>query len=342
MRPLGLALLVLAATASFASAASAQQCGNLVRAMSLDLEDGGNYFAVPVTVNGKPKQFLLDTGGAFSQISIDTVKEMGLKILPSRFEMFDMYGNTSAGQVIVDIGVGRQTVKNNETMVSGIRGVDGIFAADFMQNYDIDIDFAARKLNYFLTDHCPGRVVYWPAGIVAAVPFHGWNSHGNSHMNVTVKLDGHEMTALVDTGASDSTLDAGTAHALFDLSAETPGAEARGTMGANKRKVFGWTFKTLEIGGITVHDPKMMVIPELMGKNDNSNIAADSHIRRITDGMQPTMLIGMNLLRNLHLYIAFKEQKLYLTAGSDQTTQRGPAAPAEAAATSTAAPAKAP
>ena len=217
MRPLGLALLVLAATASFASAASAQQCGNLVRAMSLDLEDGGNYFAVPVTVNGKPKQFLLDTGGAFSQISIDTVKEMGLKILPSRFEMFDMYGNTSAGQVIVDIGVGRQTVKNNETMVSGIRGVDGIFAADFMQNYDIDIDFAARKLNYFLTDHCPGRVVYWPAGIVAAVPFHGWNSHGNSHMNVTVKLDGHEMTALVDTGASDSTLDAGTAHALFDL-----------------------------------------------------------------------------------------------------------------------------
>jgi predicted aspartyl protease len=338
MRPFAFALLVFAA--GFASTAHAQQCGNLVRAMSLDMEDGGNYFAVPVTVNGKPKQFLLDTGGAFTQISIDTVNDLGLKIQPSRFEMFDMYGNTSAGQVIVDIGVGRQMVKNNETMVSGIRGVDGIFAADFMQNYDIDIDFAARKLNYFLTDHCDGRVVYWQAGIVAAVPFHGWSTHGDSHMSVTVKLDSHEMTALVDTGASDTTLDAGTARQLFDLTPDTPGATAQGTMGENKRKVFGWTFKTLEIGGITVRDPKLSILPDLMGKNDTSNIVADSHIRRITDGMQPTMLIGMDTLRKLHMYIAFKERKLYLTAGSDQTTQRGPAAAPVAA--STVAPAKAP
>lgn len=49
--------------------------------------------------------------------------------------------------------------------------------------------------------------------------------------------------------------------------------------------------------------------------------------------MRPTMLIGMNVLHKLHLYIAFKERKLYVTAGSDQTTQHGPAdAPAAAAA----------
>ena len=333
MRRLSLVLSVMIATAGFTTAAEAQQCGNLVRAMSLDLEDGGSYFAVPVTVNGTPRKFLLDTGGAFTQISVDTVKEMGLKIQPSSIVMYDMYGNSSAGQVAVDIGVGRQTVKDNETQVSGITGLDGIFAADFMQNYDIDIDFAGKKLNYFLTDHCDGRVVYWPAGIVAAVPFHGWSVHGDSHMSVTVKLDGHEMTALVDTGAGRSTLDAGTAHQLFDLSVDSPGAVPMGTMGSNNQKVFGWTFKTLEIGGITVRDPHMEVIPALMGKKNNEDIAADSHIRRITDGIQPTMLIGMDTLRKLHLYIAFKERKLYLTAGSDQTTERpSPAAAATAAA----------
>ena len=68
--------------------------------------------------------------------------------------------------------------------------------------------------------------------------------------------------------------------------------------------------------------PRLVVIPDQMGKGNKEDIAADSHIQRITQGMQPTMLIGMDTLRKLHLYIAFKEKKLYLTAGSDQTTQR--------------------
>ncbi len=337
MRKFLLACLLLSAPAS----AQAQQCGNLVRAMSLDLDDHGNYFTVPVTVNGQPKHFLLDTGGAFTQISLATAKAMNLAIAPSRFQTFDMYGNSSAGQVRIDVGVGRLTAKNEDVIVTGLGIADGIFAADFMQNYDIDIDFAAKKLNYFLTDHCDGRVVYWPAGVVAAVPFHGWNSHGDSHMNVTVKLDGHEMTAMIDTGAGGTTLDAGTASQLFGLTPESPGAAALGTMGANNRKVFGWAFKTLEIGGLTIRDPHMRVIPELMGKNDDSNIAADSHIRRITDGLQPTMLIGMSTLRKLHMYIAFKERKLYLTAGSDQVTQRPPGAQAPVAPAAAAAPAPA-
>ena len=336
MRRLKLALSVVVATASFAAAAEAQQCGNLVRALSLDLEDHGGYFAVPVTVNGTPRKFLLDTGGAFTQISNNTVKEMGLRVQPSNFVLYDMYGNTSSGQVRADLGIASQTVKNKELQVTGMGGLDGIYAADLMQNFDIDIDFAAKKLNYFLTDHCDGRVVYWPAGVVAAVPFHGWNINGDSHMNVTVKLDGHEMPALVDTGSSYSTLDGATAHQLYDLSADSPGAVPMGTMGSDSHKVFGWTFKTLEIGGITIHDPHMRVIPELMGKKNNEDIEADSHIRRITDGMQPTMLIGMDTLRKLHLYIAFKERKLYLTAGSDQTTERPQ--PSAAAAASAKAP----
>ena len=131
------------------------------------------------------------------------------------------------------------------------------------------------------------------------------------------------MPALIDTGlASRSILDADTAHQLFDLSPDSPGAVPMGTMGGSNRKIFGWTFKTLEIGGITVDTPRLEVIPDQMGKGNKEDIAADSHIRRITQGMQPTMLIGMNVLRKLHLYIAFKERKLYVTAGSDQTTQR--------------------
>lgn len=328
MRPATLAFACLAALAGFTAGAQAQQCGNLVRALSLDMQDHGSYFSVPVTINGQPKQFLLDTGGGFTQLSVNTVKQMGLTIVPSRIVFYDMYGNSSAGQTQVDVGIGAMTAKGQDLQITGIGGVDGIFAADFMQNYDIDLDFAGRKLNYFLTNHCDGKVVYWPAKVVAAVPFRGWSSHGDSHLNVTVKLDGHEVPALIDTGASSSTLDANTARQLFDLTPDSPGAVPLGTMGRGDAKTFGWTFKTLELGGITVDNPRVRVIPSLMGKGNRDDIAADSHIRRNTDGMQPTMLIGMDVLRKLHLYIAFKENKLYVTAGSDQVTQRGPATPA--------------
>ena len=252
---------------------------------------------------------------------------MRLQLVPSTVEMFDMYGNRSSDAVRVDIGFGGTTAKQHMSPVIGLNGLDGIFAADFMQRYDIDIDFAAKKLNYFLPDHCDGKAIYWPAGIVAAVPFKGWASYTDNQIKLTVKLDGHEIPATLDTGATSSTLDAATAHQLFDVSPDSPGAKPLGTMGPNGGKVFGWTFKTLEVGGITIDDPHLRILPALMGRGDNSTLTADSHIRRITDGMQPTMLIGMDTLRKLHLYIAVKEKKLYVTAGSDQVTQRG-AAPA--------------
>ena len=186
-----LALIVLAAMAGLAAPANAADCGPLTRALSVDLEDHGSYFAVPLTINGTPRKFLLDTGGAITQISSDTVKQMGMSVQPSRFEMYDMFGNKSSGQIRADIGIAGQTIKNREMQVTGMSGMDGIFAADLMQNFDIDMDFAAKKLSYFLTDHCDGKVVYWPARVIAAVPFHGWSiNNGDTHITipVTVKL----------------------------------------------------------------------------------------------------------------------------------------------------------
>ena len=34
---------------------------------------------------------------------------------------------------------------------------------------DYEVDFGARKLSLFSSNHCPGRVVYWPASAVAVV-----------------------------------------------------------------------------------------------------------------------------------------------------------------------------
>jgi predicted aspartyl protease len=323
-------LALIAGLSCLALPVQAQECGPLKRAFSLDLQTGpqGLRYGVPVTVNGTQRTFLLDTGGAYTQISRGVAAEMGLTIQTARgVQLFDMYGNSVVGQfVVADVGIGPLMAKRAETMISNIGGMDGIFAPDYMMNYDIEMDFAGRKLNYFLTDHCDGKVIYWPAATVAVVPYRGWENYRSTHMTIPVTIDGKEITATVDTGATGTTLHQDTARAVFGLAPESPGAVPLGTMGNTNRPIFGWTFKTLTIGGITVTNPRIQVIPNLVGGRSSDTLTADSRVRRITDNMAPTMLIGMDVLKRLRIYIASKEKKLYVTAAA------APAAPAPAAA----------
>jgi predicted aspartyl protease len=312
--------------------AQAQECGPLKRAFSVDLQTGpqGLRYGVPVTVNGTPRVFLLDTGGAFTQVSRGLAAQMGLTVQTARgVQMFDMYGNTVAGRyVVADIGLGPLMAKGAETMVTDVGGMDGVLAPDYMMNYDIEMDFAGRKLNYFLTDHCDGKVIYWPATTVAAVAFRGWDNYRSTHMTIPVTLDGKEIIATVDTGATSTTLNQDTARAAFDVTTDSPGAVPLGTMGNSGRPMFGWTFKTLAIGGITVTNPRITVIPNLVGGRSADTLTADSRVRRITDNMAPTMLIGMDVLKQLRVYIASKEKKLYVTAATAPApAQAAPPAP---------------
>ncbi len=51
-----------------------------------------------------------------------------------------------------------------------IEDFGGILGADMLRNVDLDLDFAAGKLNLVSQDHCSGNVVYWQAPAVAVVP----------------------------------------------------------------------------------------------------------------------------------------------------------------------------
>jgi hypothetical protein len=331
MRPLVLACSVVAALAC-AAGAQAQQCGPLKRALSLDLRpgpQGGPLFGVAVTVNGTPRVFQLNTAGQISRVSPAIVSE--LKLSPrSQGQMFARNGAVRNGAVVtVDLGVGNQVLKDNEMLVmQGSGPFDGIYAPDLMQHYDIEMDFAGRKLNYFLTDHCDGQVVYWPNAGITSVPIRGWTEHASYPiMTIPVAVDGHPMMATVETGDPGTTMEADTAHQLFDLTADSPGAVPLGTMNGNaSQRVYGYTFKTLTIGGVTINAPRVRVEPDLLGRGTSDTIMADSRVVRHTDNKVPALRLGMNVLGRLHLYIAAKEQKLYLTQGADQGTGAGAAA----------------
>ena len=317
------------ALAAFPAEAQQVACGPLTRAFQLDLTPGtqGARYSVPVTVNGKPKQFLLDTGNPNSRLSRAVVSELSLTTKTGG-RMLAPDGSVSNAYITeANLEIGPMKASRHEMWVQeGMGGFDGIFAPDLMQNYDIELDFAGRKLTYFLPDHCPGRVVHWATTGMTSVQFSGWDDNSNRRaMTVPVQIDGKDVMAQIDTSLIQTVLDADTASALFGLNADSPGAVPLGALGASPaRRIFGYTFQTLKMGGMTIRNPRMRVVPDLIGTRSNDTLRADSRVRRRTDDFLPTVQIGMDVLSRLHLYIEARERTLHFTAAS------GGAAPAPA------------
>ncbi|HSZ74199.1 MAG TPA: retropepsin-like aspartic protease, partial [Rhizomicrobium sp.] len=130
----------------------------------------------------------------------------------------------------------------------------------------------------------------------------------------------HEFTAMLDTGASITTLSMREAQAAFNLTPDSPDVEKGELVNGDPNiKAYFHRFKTLTFEGITVGNPRVELIPDLM--RDRLERAPETGSRLATPGDDdthglPAMLIGYSTLKHLHVYIAYKEQKLYITPAS--------------------------
>ena len=299
------------------SPASAQNCQlKLVNTIPIKMMARGTRPIVTLTLNGVEKPFLLDTGGAATQISRATVQELKLPTREMGGKMMDLYGDVSIYSARVDtliLGHAQDRSTELPILTSTLGGADlfvGLLAADYMASYDVELDFGGGKMNFFSKDHCEGKVVYWNAPGVAIVPMQ-FRDH---HLNIPVLLNGKPFKATVDTGAPGTTLLAPEAKRVFDLTRESPGIVVSST--GPEPRPFEYTFDSLSLEGIAVGKPRVTVIPDLRGKNDpNNHLITGTRLQRVNDrdSSEPTMLIGMNILSKLRIFIAFSENKLYIT-----------------------------
>src|SRR5436853_5650207 len=99
LRRLVLALpLTAMAAAAPTVAARAQDCAParlLAELRMQDAEPESNIRTVPVSLNGATRQMVLDTGGAVTQLSRDTIEELKLPTLPSSAAVYDINGRVS-------------------------------------------------------------------------------------------------------------------------------------------------------------------------------------------------------------------------------------------------------
>jgi predicted aspartyl protease len=310
------AMFLSGAAFCLASPALADEC-RLTRVASLDMTDTGDgRFYVPVTIEGATELMLVDTGAPATTVEKKTVSDLHL----ITHRLFEGEFITAGGVEITDIAV-IHSLGIDQLQAPDVRALiwpsqprdprmAGTLGVDLLGNYDVDLDFAAHKMNLMSSDHCPGKVVYWTAGAVAVVPIHVVE---DGHIIVPVTLDGHEVDALLDTGASTTILHLEAAQNIFGLQ---PGAPDTPEIGRSQggTSYYRHTFKTLALEGLTIGNPVVTVIPDLMKSKMQQTPTLGSRMSDISEQNGVTDLtLGMTEMRHLHLYIAYKEQKLYIT-----------------------------
>jgi len=304
-------LLPLVALCYLGPAAAAEEDCRLKRAAALDMridEEGGA--TIPVTIGGQDLQMLIDTGGMFSLMKPSIVEKLKLeqKSLPAdqRYALM-LYGHEFLNHYVdaTDIVIGHMPAVPHKQFVLLPENrlppeTAGTIAPDFLQFFDADFDFANEKFNIFLQKHCWGQVVYWAdEGSYAVIPI---NLDHGAHIDMPVEIDGHRVKATLDTGSSRSLFSWEAARRIFDIDEKSPGVKPLGDHGR-----YQYAFKTLTMKGegdgvtITVQNPDIALVPDK------------------TSGMtyaEPIIILGMGILRQLHLYIAYKEKNLYVTPAS--------------------------
>lgn len=182
-------------------------------------------------------------------------------------------------------------------------------------SFDLDLDFAGGSAKLVSRDRCPGPPADWQAASIASLRF---IVDGNGYLRIPVTVDGRKLEAVLDTGSPITTLDFGTASRSLRVRENDP-ALAKVAETSDGRAVYSRPFGAVAFGDVSVADPTLILVPGITGRSEGP--PTGSRVDRDKKGTLAPLVIGMSVLRPLHLYFAFDEKRLYVAQGEAASSQ---------------------
>lgn len=282
-------------------------CKHITILSSLEmLPSSGNRVIVPATTGGKPLRMVVDTGGYLTALSEDKAQDLGLRISVYPESRMVLFGGHALRRLATldDFSLGRFKAKRMEypLLPPGFLGpdADGLLSPDFLANFDLDFDFAGGKLNLVSKDHCDGKVGYWTNLPLIGIPI--TREADGVHISTRIQINGREIKAIIDTGAPHSAMSLELAQDILGFADNDPKlvsvpAGPNRTTGAKR-----YPIPEIKFGDVVVKNPNIVLMPE-----NQMRMGPRS----------PRMLLGLSVLRQLHLYIAYREKMIYATPASE-------------------------
>jgi predicted aspartyl protease len=248
---------------------------------------------IPVMVDDHPLSFMLDTGGISTTIKGEQAKQLGLEVRQTSRKLLGVAGTMLDFFVIGDnFSVGGLRIKGWPLYIESrpLAHADGTLAPDILQSYDLDIDFSNGSLSLISQGHCPGQLADWTTttrSIVIPIDL-----ARNGHIRFPVQIDGKSIMATLDTGSAISLISMKAA-AQLGIDANTP--ELKLMRDSGQYQIYAYPFHSLALGRVSV-------------KNPHIAIASDN----FANGLGSDLLLGIDAVRQMHLYIAYGDKRLYI------------------------------
>ena len=335
------------------ASATAASCALPAIAASVEMDPvpGSKLVTVPVEINGQAKQFLLAVGTGPTLISRAAVRDLKLTddnkltevfqtdktTQPSNTETRNFTVNSTIQVNMVDarnsratdgkarvkvpsFTIGGATGKNlafavaGETDMADSAPYDGILTGDFFKHYDVEMDFARMKLTYLTPSTCtdPHQVVFWPHTDVAIIPM----DLASGKIQVEVEIAGHKINAILDTGSPRTVMRRDVAESTVGLeagSSKMPAVE--GLRDGKDMQVYTATFPQIAFaGGVTALNVPALIQSNSMAHNTHKEPMLGSRATFKADPQIPALTLGMDVLRQLHIYVVYGQNNIYMTA----------------------------
>lgn len=165
---------------------------------------------IHATIDNVAVVLLVDTGSQTTIVTPETAARIGLKRDPDQVSHLAMLsGGHAVPNVLVDklsfpsVNLFHLSLPSLTLRSQAADGQDGVIGDDILHNFDLDIDVPHQKLTlYHAVTGCTAAQPPWNA------PAQSWPITISSRWQITFPavINGHKLTALLDTGSFHGTL----------------------------------------------------------------------------------------------------------------------------------------
>jgi predicted aspartyl protease len=290
----------------FAMQASARCDGQ--PAGEMDIHRRGDQAFVTLAVNGKTLNLLLDTGdfvtsitpGAATRLALPTSSEPGVQMtgiggsyVAPVVEAADV---TFLGQHVASVPL--PVLPGTEFQPE--EHIDGLFGANFLSAYDVEMDFPANKLRFYR--HVAGCGASAPAWTAQATRLSATDA-GHQLLLIPVAINGVQLNALIDTGSEDTSITRDAAQAL-GLNAQAMRGDQQITeqgLGESTERLH--RFDSISIGSATFARPVLAVDDE--ASPIQANVATQTAAAMPVPHRGVDVILGANFLFQKRIFVAY-------------------------------------
>lgn len=300
------AITLLAFTADPAGAAEGEQC-TLNRYADIDISVSDDSITFPVMIGDAEVLALLDLKSESNMMTRSLAREQNqtTRSLSTSVEVNTPDGaiRSYARGVPVTMGLARFALNmllypGESVTDSTEEAIDITLGIGVFENVDLELDFANNKLYLYSQEHCEGEVVYW-ANRYGRVPMR----EGEYGRFLVMELDGAKLETAIATDASATSLDEVVLDRVFDI--ELGDIEPEGEK---------FRFMSLTTEGIEVMSANIALIERENGCGLALSRGQDDAAGYTNCGNAYPLLLGLDVLRHMHIYFATRENMMYFTA----------------------------